>query len=117
MLEKGDRAMMYEAVIPIRVTLSDPAIDLGDAVDQVTDQLAQIDERTAELLDYAVSSDATDNTAVFEITVDANDEMEALAGAVSWVRAAIHTIGGATPGWSVGSVGSVSVEPLAVPCR
>jgi hypothetical protein len=116
MLERGDRAMMYEAVIPIRVAFADPGIDLGDAVDQVTDQLALIDERTAELLDYAVSSDSTDNTALFEMTVDANDEMEALAGAVSWVRAAIHATGGATPGWSVGSVGSVSVQPLAVPC-
>jgi hypothetical protein len=108
--------MMYEAVIPIHVTLADPAVTLGDAIDQVTDQLALIDERTPALLDYAVSSDATDNTAVFEVTVDADDEIEALAGAVSWVRAAIHATGGATPGWSVGSVGSVSVQPLAVSC-
>ncbi|MGH3223304.1 MAG: hypothetical protein ACRDPY_32220 [Streptosporangiaceae bacterium] len=108
--------MMYEAVIPIHVTLADPAIDLGDAVDQVTDQLALIDERTPEFLDYAVSTDAADNTAVFEVTIDADDEMEALAGAVSWVRGAIHATGGATPGWSVRSVGSVSVQPLAVSC-
>jgi hypothetical protein len=32
--------------------------------------------------------------------------------AVSLVRAAIHATGGATPDWSVGAVGSVSVEPL-----
>lgn len=108
--------MMYATVISIRVALGNPDSDLGEATDRVTDQLALIDERTPELLDYAVSSDATDNTAVFEITVDADDEMEALAGAVSWVRAAIHATGGATPNWSVGGVGSVSVEPLAVPC-
>lgn len=108
--------MMYSAVIPIHVVLSSPDADLGEAIDQVTDQLALIDERTAELLDYAVSSDAEDNTAVFEITVNADDEMEALAGAVSWVRAAIHATGGATPDWSVGGVGSVSVEPLAASC-
>ncbi len=108
--------MMYAAVIHIHVALGSPEADLGEAIDQVTDQLALIDERTPELLDYAVSSDATDDTAVFEITVDADDEMEALAGAASWVRAAIHATGGATPGWSVGGVGSVSVEPLAVPC-
>ncbi|MGH3180942.1 MAG: hypothetical protein ACRDOH_10405 [Streptosporangiaceae bacterium] len=107
---------MYEAVIPICVTLADPSIDLGGAVDQVTDQLALIDDRTPELLDYAVSTDAADNTAVFEVTVDASDEMEALAGAVSWVRAAIHATGGATPGWSVCGVGSVSVAPLTVSC-
>ena len=108
--------MMYQAVIPIHVVFADPGADLGKAIDQVTDQLASVDERTPEFLDYAVSSDAMDNTVVFEITVDAVDEMEALAGAVSWVRAAIHATGGATPGWSVGSVGSVSVTPAAVSC-
>lgn len=108
--------MMYSAVIPIRVALSTPDADLAEAIDQVTDQLALIDERTPEFLDYAVSSDATDNTAVFEITADAGDEMEALAGALSWVRAAIHATGGATPDWSVGGLGDVSVEPLAASC-
>lgn len=107
--------MMYEAVIPIRVELAG-SVDLGDAIDQVTNELALIDERTPEMLDYAVSSDATDNAVVFELTIDADDEMEALAGAVSWVRAAIHATGGATPGWSVSGVDSVNVEPLAVPC-
>jgi hypothetical protein len=116
MLGEGDRAMMYEAVIPIRVALAGPGVDLSDAIDQVTDQLALIDERTPELLDYAVSSDTTDNTALFEVTIDADDEIEALAGAVSWVRAAIHATGGATPGWSVGGVGDVSIEPRTVPC-
>jgi hypothetical protein len=104
--------MMCQAVIPIRVALADPSADLGEAIDQVTDQLALIDERTPEFLDYAVSSDAASNTAVFEMTVDAADEMDALAGAVSWARAAIHATGGATPGWTVGGVGSVSVEAL-----
>lgn len=107
--------MMYEAVIPIRVELADSA-NLGEAIDHVTNELALIDERTPELLDYAVSSDATDNSVIFEVTVDADDEMEALAGAVSWVRAAIHATGGATPGWSVSGVDSVSVQLLAVPC-
>ncbi|MDR0342932.1 MAG: hypothetical protein LBI49_07375 [Nocardiopsaceae bacterium] len=115
MLARGERAMMYEAIIPIRVTLADPAAGLGLAIDQVTDQLDLVDERTPELLDYAVSSDAGDSTAVFEITADASDEMDALAGAVSWVRAAIHAAGGATPGWTVGGVGSVSVHALTVP--
>ncbi len=106
---------MYEAVISICVVLADSGADLGDVIDQVTDQLALIDERTSELLDYAVSSDTGNDTAVFEVTVDADDEMEALAGVVSWVRAAIHATGGATPGWSVGCVGNVSIEPLSVP--
>ena len=59
--------MMYEAVIPIRVTFGNPAVTLGDAIDEVTNQLALIDEYSPALLDYAVSSDATDNTAVFKV--------------------------------------------------
>jgi hypothetical protein len=108
--------MMYSAVITIQVTLGSSEASLGDAIDHVTDQLALIDDRTAELLDYAVSSDGDVNSAVFELTVNASDEMEALAGAVSWVRAAIHATGGATPDWSVGGVDSVSIEPLVVSC-
>lgn len=107
--------MMYEAAILISVELAGPA-DLRDAIDGVTEQLAVIDEATPELLDYAVSSDACDNTVVFEVTVDAADQMEALAGAVSWVRTAIHAAGGATPGWAVRDVDSVSVRALSVPC-
>ncbi len=103
--------MMYEAVIPIHVALSEPGDDLGQAIDDVTDQLALIDERTPDLLDYAVSSDATDNAAVFEVTVEADDDLQALAAALSWVRTAIHATGGNTPGWAI--EGSVSVVTLA----
>jgi len=89
---------MYEVVIPLRIGL--PAgVDLGEALDRVTSELAKIDESTPGLLDYAVSSDASDSTAVVEITVVAGDGLEALNGAVSWVRAAFHAAGGQTPGW------------------
>jgi hypothetical protein len=103
--------MMYEAVIPIHVALGGPGADLGEAIDDVTDELALIDERTPELLDYAVSSDATDNSVVFELTVEADDDMQALAAALSWVRGAVHATGGNTPGWAI--EGSVSVATLA----
>jgi hypothetical protein len=102
--------MIYEAVIPVHVALSDPGSDLGIAIDNVTDQLALIDERTPELLDYAVSSDATSNTVLFEITAEADDDMEALSAALSWIRTAIHATGGNTPGWAI--EGSVSVATL-----
>jgi hypothetical protein len=103
--------MMYEAVIPIHVALANPSDDLGEAIDNVTDQLALIDEHTPELLDYAVSSDATDNAVIFEVTVEADDDLQALTAALSWVRTAIHAAGGNTPGWAI--EGSVSVATLA----
>ena len=106
--------MMYSAVIPVHVSLAGGT--LRDAMAQVTDQLADIDEYTPAFLDFAVSADATDNTAVFEITADANDDLEAMAGALSWVRAAIHAIS-ATPGWSIAGVGAVEVEALATPAE
>ena len=84
--------------------------------DPITEQLAEIDEHTPAFLDFAVSADATDNTAVFEITADAADDLEAMAGALSWVRAAIHAAGGSTRGWSIAGVGAVEVEALATTC-
>jgi hypothetical protein len=106
--------MMYSAVIPVRVSITGGT--LRDAIAQVTDQLAEIDEHTPAFLDFAVSADATNNAAVFEITADATDELEAITGALSWVRAAIHAAGGATPGWSIAGVGAVEVEALAATC-
>ena len=43
--------MMYSAVIPVRVSLAEGT--LRDAVAQVTDQLADIDEHTPAFLDFA----------------------------------------------------------------
>ena len=110
---------MYEAVIPIRLTLADPAIALGDAIDQVTDELAVIDEQTPELLDYAVSSDATNNTAVFEVTVDAADEIEALAGAVSWVlpRSTPRGVPRRDGAWAAWAVSASSRSPSPASTR
>jgi hypothetical protein len=107
--------MMYSVVIPILVKLASPAT-LREVIVQVTGHLADIDEHTPEFLDYAVSADASNNTALFEITADATDELEAVAGALSWVRAAIHASGGATPGWSVAGVGAMRVEALSAAC-
>ena len=76
----------------------------------------EVAAHTPAFLDFAVSADATDSTAVFEITAEATDDLEAMAGALSWVRAAIHAAGGATPGWSIAGVGAVEVEALATTC-
>lgn len=107
--------MMYATVIPVHVELVN-GVGLGDAARQVVNQLALIDEQTPEFLDYAVSSDAGDGIVTFEITADAEDELQAVAGAVSWVRTAFHAAGNATPGWSVRGVGAVEVEPTTAHC-
>jgi hypothetical protein len=107
--------MMYATVIPVHVTMVNGG-DLGDAARRVVDQLALIDEQTPEFLDYAVSSDASDGTVTFEITASAEDELQAVAGSLSWVRTAFHAAGGSTPGWNVAGVGAVEVEPATAPC-
>jgi multidrug efflux pump subunit AcrB len=112
LLARGNHAMIYGTTISLHVAIADPDTGLGATIDEVTDELAQIDQRTPELLDYAVSSDATDNSVVFEVTVDADDDMEALAAAASWVRAAIHATGGYTPDWITGGVEG-TVERIA----
>jgi hypothetical protein len=110
--------MMYETVIPIHVELGgngEAATSLGEVIDRITDQLALIDEQTPDFLDYAVSSDAGDNSVIFEVTANAPDELEAVAGSLSWVRTAFHAAGAETPGWSVAGLGAVRVEPATVP--
>jgi hypothetical protein len=89
---------MYEVAIPLQLGLPE-GVTLGEAIERVTDELAAIEERTPELLDFAIGTDAGYDTAVFEVTVTAADGLEALNGAVSWVRAAFHAAGARTPGW------------------
>jgi hypothetical protein len=106
--------MMFAVDVPIRLEVSGTA-DIGGVIDGVTDQLALIGEEPPELLDFAVSSDAGTDGSSFELTVDAEDPVEALGRAVGWVNAAIRAASGKIPGWMVRDVEDVSVQALTVP--
>lgn len=91
--------------------------NLGDAVDLVVAQLANLDDSHEQLLDFGVGSDATGNTVVFDLTVEATGVDEAFSVAWSCLRSAVQAAGGSTPGWEnvtyeLSDTEGISVRPL-----
>lgn len=114
--------MMFSVNVPVKVIGFTG--DLGDHIEQVVEELAKLDGCNSDLLDFAASSDASDDTAEFTVTVQAPSLEEATTSGVSCIRAAIHATGAATHGWDdsdvndqvviyrVGSDEGVEVRPL-----
>lgn len=114
--------MKYWVKIPVQVTRYQG--DLGDNIDRVVQELAKLDACNDALLDYSAESDATDDTAAFEVTVEGSSLEEAARIGLGAIRAAIHATGAATPDWDESSKGddvviyeldtdeSVEVRPL-----
>lgn len=73
--------------------------DLGDVVEKIADELANLQDCNERLLDFAFGSDSTDSTVEFELTVEADNVDETINVGGSWLRTAIHATGGSTPGW------------------
>jgi hypothetical protein len=95
--------MMFSVNVPVQVI--GYTGDLGDHVEQVVEELAKLDMCDSDLLDFAASSDAGDDTAVFTVTVRAPSIEGAMTAGVSCIRAAIHATGAATHGWDDTVVG------------
>ena len=95
--------MMFSVNVPVQVI--GYTGDLGDNIELVVEELAKLDTCKSDLLDFAASSDASDDTAVFTVTVRAPSIEEAMATGVSCIRAAIHATGAATHGWDDTVVG------------
>jgi hypothetical protein len=73
--------------------------DLGDVVDAIADELADLQDCNEKFLDFAYGSDATSSTVQFELTVEADSVDETITVGGSWLRTAIHATSGYTPGW------------------
>jgi hypothetical protein len=95
--------MMFSVNVPAQVI--GYTGDLGDHIEQVVEELAKLDACQSDLLDFAASSDASDDTAVFTVTVRAPSIEEAMVTGMSCIRAAIHATGAATHGWDDTDVG------------
>src|SRR5260370_7667014 len=89
--------MMFSVSVPVEVI--GYTGDLGDTIEQVVDELANLNTCNSDLLDFSADSDATDDTADFTVTVQAPSLEEAMATGVSCIRAAIHATGASTHGW------------------
>ncbi len=84
------------------------------------------DERLAKLMDALLDTEKADEAIVdpdlaaalstgdlnVQMTVEASDPAEALAKAMAAVRAAIHVIGDATPGWETAQ-GVMRIAPAS----
>jgi hypothetical protein len=95
--------MMFSVNVPVQV--SGYSGDLGDHIEQVVEQLADLNTCNDQLLDFAASSDAINGTAEFNVTVQAPSIEQAMNVGVSCIRAAIHAAGAATYGWDDSDAG------------
>lgn len=77
---------------------ADPSAVL-DHIDDVTAELAAIEEVNGQVVECDVSAHLADGTVEIEVVVDAADRLDAMSVAASVVRAAIHAADGFTPGW------------------
>jgi hypothetical protein len=89
--------MKYWVKIPVHVAQYQG--DLGDNIDEVVQELVKLQGCSGELLDFSADSDATDDTAAFAVTVEADSLESALQVGTAFIRAAIHATGAATPDW------------------
>jgi hypothetical protein len=70
-----------------------------DRFDALADALYDLDSSDPELSDVDLGASLTDGRATVSISVEAADPAAAGTKALCTVRAAIHAIGDATPGW------------------
>lgn len=68
--------------------------------EQLMVALLDLEKCNADISSSSTASDGIEGTVTAELMVTASNEEEALARSLVLVRTAIHTIGGATPGWS-----------------
>ena len=80
----------------ITVTLSPDS--LSARLDEITDHLADMCSTTDEFKGYMVTEQEPGGV-TFLITADADNEVQALNAATSWLHSAVHVAGFATPGW------------------
>jgi len=88
---------MYGFEITVTLSAGDPD-SLPARLDEITGQLASMCSTTDEFKGYMITEQQSGGV-VFLITADANDEVQALSAAISWLHSAVHAVGFATPGW------------------
>src|SRR5215470_1133868 len=70
-----------------------------DDLDSLTDRLADVLYELRDVTDPDLGGSLLDGRLDVTMVVDADDLADATAKSLCAVRAAIHAVGGATPGW------------------
>ncbi len=93
--------MIFGIGVPLTVmnAHSGPPDDLFEAVESLTEALADLEDCNRSLLDSTLSADKSTNQVVVEVSIEADSIDQALDEGQSCIRAAIHAAGGGTPGW------------------
>lgn len=68
-------------------------------LDPLMNALLDLEEADAAITDPDLATDLSTGRIDVQITVDADDPAAAMVKALATIRAAIHSIGDATPGW------------------
>jgi len=89
----------------------DDATDIETQAEAIMDSLVDLEQVDDRLSSAAVGLDLAAMTLDIEVTVTGNDYEECVNHALAAVRTAIHSAGGATPGWPRPSAGRASFEP------
>jgi hypothetical protein len=88
---------MYGFRITVIASAGEPD-SLSSKLDEITDQLALACHGNDGFKGYMVMERGPGEV-TFLITADAGDEARAMTLAISWLHAAVHAAGFATPGW------------------
>ncbi len=97
-----------------RVTYAGTPAELETAMDSLMDALTALAEADNGLSDPDLAATIVGRLVDVTMTVDADDTITALNRASAALRAAIHAIGGFTPGWQT-STAVVHAEPAEDP--
>jgi hypothetical protein len=76
---------------------------LPERLDPLMEALLAIEQADSNIEDPDLAADLTTGEVDVQMAVEAGDPAEAMVKALATLRAAIHAIGDATPGWETGS--------------
>jgi hypothetical protein len=91
------------------VTCKDPAA-FGVRLDPLMEALLRLEAADAAIEDPELAADLGTCGLDVQMTVEAEDPAAAMVKALATLRAAIHAVGGATPGWET-TTAIMHVEP------
>jgi hypothetical protein len=93
------------------IIVPDGVADVEAEAEAVMGSLVDLEQVDDRLSDSAVGVDLAAMTLDVELTVKGDGYQDCVQHALAAIRTAIHSAGGATPGWPGPSAGGASFEP------
>ncbi len=93
------------------IIIPDGVTDVEAEAEAIMESLVDLEQVDLRLSDSAVGVDLASMTLDVELTVKGDDYQDCIQHAVAAIWTAIHSAGGATPGWTTPAESHVSFEP------